>query len=192
MWPIAIRSGSRACANASRSRAPDAITRHDLELLWLENDKTVVFITPSIEQATGLSDRERVTHARKDLRRDRDLAATSGRRPSVRAISLNSSGERPGPRSPSGSHGRNRPASPRALKTMSGSRRSRSKALRCSAMSGARPSMAASIGAMRSDGFVGMAFVPNASNVGDCHEYKQTRAAEVARTSAVGAALDVG
>jgi NitT/TauT family transport system ATP-binding protein len=41
--------------------ALDAITRtqirHDLELLWLETGKTVVFITHSIEEAIGLSDR---------------------------------------------------------------------------------------------------------------------------------------
>ena len=41
--------------------ALDAITRtqirHDLELLWLETKKTVVFITHSIEEAIGLSDR---------------------------------------------------------------------------------------------------------------------------------------
>ena len=41
--------------------ALDAITRtqirHDLEMLWLETAKTVVFITHSIEEAIGLSDR---------------------------------------------------------------------------------------------------------------------------------------
>ena len=41
--------------------ALDAITRtqirHDLELLWLETKKTVMFITHSIEEAIGLSDR---------------------------------------------------------------------------------------------------------------------------------------
>lgn len=41
--------------------ALDAITRtqirHDLELLWLETRKTVMFITHSIEEAIGLSDR---------------------------------------------------------------------------------------------------------------------------------------
>jgi NitT/TauT family transport system ATP-binding protein len=41
--------------------ALDAITRtqirHDLEILWLETAKTVVFITHSIEEAIGLSDR---------------------------------------------------------------------------------------------------------------------------------------
>jgi NitT/TauT family transport system ATP-binding protein len=41
--------------------ALDAITRtqirHDLELLWLETRKTVLFITHSIEEAVGLSDR---------------------------------------------------------------------------------------------------------------------------------------
>ena len=41
--------------------ALDAITRtqirHDLEALWLESRKTVLFITHSIEQAVGLSDR---------------------------------------------------------------------------------------------------------------------------------------
>jgi NitT/TauT family transport system ATP-binding protein len=41
--------------------ALDAITRtqirHDLELLWLETHKTVLFITHSIEEAIGLSDR---------------------------------------------------------------------------------------------------------------------------------------
>lgn len=41
--------------------ALDAITRtqirHDLELLWLETRKTVVFITHSMEEAIGLSDR---------------------------------------------------------------------------------------------------------------------------------------
>lgn len=41
--------------------ALDAITRtqirHDLELLWLETQKTVLFITHSIEEAVGLSDR---------------------------------------------------------------------------------------------------------------------------------------
>ena len=41
--------------------ALDAITRtqirHDLELLWLETRKTVLFITHSIEEAIGLSDR---------------------------------------------------------------------------------------------------------------------------------------
>jgi NitT/TauT family transport system ATP-binding protein len=41
--------------------ALDAITRtqirHDLELLWMETKKTVVFITHSIEEAIGLSDR---------------------------------------------------------------------------------------------------------------------------------------
>lgn len=41
--------------------ALDAITRtqirHDLEMLWLETRKTVVFITHSIEEAVGLSDR---------------------------------------------------------------------------------------------------------------------------------------
>ena len=41
--------------------ALDAITRtqirHDLEILWLETRKTVLFITHSIEEAVGLSDR---------------------------------------------------------------------------------------------------------------------------------------
>lgn len=41
--------------------ALDAITRtqirHDLELLWMETRKTVMFITHSIEEAIGLSDR---------------------------------------------------------------------------------------------------------------------------------------
>lgn len=41
--------------------ALDAITRtqirHDLEMLWLETSKTVLFITHSIEEAVGLSDR---------------------------------------------------------------------------------------------------------------------------------------
>jgi NitT/TauT family transport system ATP-binding protein len=41
--------------------ALDAITRtqirHDLEMLWLETKKTVLFITHSIEEAIGLSDR---------------------------------------------------------------------------------------------------------------------------------------
>jgi len=41
--------------------ALDAITRtqirHDLELLWLETRKTVLFITHSVEEAVGLSDR---------------------------------------------------------------------------------------------------------------------------------------
>jgi len=41
--------------------ALDAITRtqirHDLEMLWLETGKTVLFITHSIEEAVGLSDR---------------------------------------------------------------------------------------------------------------------------------------
>ncbi|HEX2137581.1 MAG TPA: ABC transporter ATP-binding protein, partial [Microvirga sp.] len=41
--------------------ALDAITRtqirHDLEMLWLETHKTVLFITHSIEEAIGLSDR---------------------------------------------------------------------------------------------------------------------------------------
>lgn len=41
--------------------ALDAISRtqirHDLEMLWLETRKTVVFITHSIEEAIGLSDR---------------------------------------------------------------------------------------------------------------------------------------
>jgi NitT/TauT family transport system ATP-binding protein len=41
--------------------ALDAITRtqirHDLEMLWLETRKTVLFITHSIEEAIGLSDR---------------------------------------------------------------------------------------------------------------------------------------
>ena len=41
--------------------ALDAITRtqirHDLELLWMETRKTVVFITHSMEEAIGLSDR---------------------------------------------------------------------------------------------------------------------------------------
>ena len=41
--------------------ALDAISRtqirHDLELLWLETRKTVLFITHSIEEAVGLSDR---------------------------------------------------------------------------------------------------------------------------------------
>jgi NitT/TauT family transport system ATP-binding protein len=41
--------------------ALDAITRtqirHDLEMLWLETAKTVVFITHSIDEAIGLSDR---------------------------------------------------------------------------------------------------------------------------------------
>lgn len=41
--------------------ALDAITRtqirHDLELLWLETRKTVMFITHSVEEAVGLSDR---------------------------------------------------------------------------------------------------------------------------------------
>jgi NitT/TauT family transport system ATP-binding protein len=41
--------------------ALDAITRtqirHDLELLWMETRKTVLFITHSIEEAIGLSDR---------------------------------------------------------------------------------------------------------------------------------------
>lgn len=31
--------------------------RHDLELLWVETRKTVLFITHSIEEAIGLSDR---------------------------------------------------------------------------------------------------------------------------------------
>lgn len=41
--------------------ALDAITRtqirHDLEMLWLDTQKTVLFITHSIEEAVGLSDR---------------------------------------------------------------------------------------------------------------------------------------
>jgi len=41
--------------------ALDAITRtqirHDLEMLWMETKKTVLFITHSIEEAIGLSDR---------------------------------------------------------------------------------------------------------------------------------------
>lgn len=41
--------------------ALDAITRtqmrHDLELLWMEKRKTVLFITHSVEEAVGLSDR---------------------------------------------------------------------------------------------------------------------------------------
>jgi NitT/TauT family transport system ATP-binding protein len=41
--------------------ALDAITRtqmrHDLEMLWLEKRKTVLFITHSVEEAVGLSDR---------------------------------------------------------------------------------------------------------------------------------------
>jgi NitT/TauT family transport system ATP-binding protein len=41
--------------------ALDAITRtqirHDLELLWLDTRKTVLFITHSVEEAVGLSDR---------------------------------------------------------------------------------------------------------------------------------------
>jgi len=41
--------------------ALDAITRtqirHDLEMLWLDTSKTVLFITHSIEEAVGLSDR---------------------------------------------------------------------------------------------------------------------------------------
>lgn len=41
--------------------ALDAITRtqirHDLEMLWLDTQKTVLFITHSIEEAIGLSDR---------------------------------------------------------------------------------------------------------------------------------------
>jgi len=41
--------------------ALDAITRtqirHDLEMLWLETQKTILFITHSIEEAVGLSDR---------------------------------------------------------------------------------------------------------------------------------------
>ena len=41
--------------------ALDAITRtqirHDLEVLWLETRKTVLFITHSVEEAVGLSDR---------------------------------------------------------------------------------------------------------------------------------------
>ncbi len=41
--------------------ALDAITRtqirHDLEMLWMETQKTVLFITHSIEEAVGLSDR---------------------------------------------------------------------------------------------------------------------------------------
>jgi NitT/TauT family transport system ATP-binding protein len=41
--------------------ALDAITRtqirHDLEILWMETRKTVIFITHSIEEAIGLSDR---------------------------------------------------------------------------------------------------------------------------------------
>ena len=41
--------------------ALDAITRtqirHDLELLWMETRKTVLFITHSVEEAVGLSDR---------------------------------------------------------------------------------------------------------------------------------------
>jgi NitT/TauT family transport system ATP-binding protein len=41
--------------------ALDAITRtqirHDLELLWMESHKTVLFITHSIDEAIGLSDR---------------------------------------------------------------------------------------------------------------------------------------
>ncbi|NTF35052.1 ABC transporter ATP-binding protein [Rhizobium skierniewicense] len=41
--------------------ALDAITRtqirHDLEVLWMETQKTVLFITHSIEEAVGLSDR---------------------------------------------------------------------------------------------------------------------------------------
>ncbi|MBV9812873.1 MAG: ABC transporter ATP-binding protein, partial [Acetobacteraceae bacterium] len=41
--------------------ALDAITRtqirHDLELLWMETRKTVLFITHSVEEAIGLSDR---------------------------------------------------------------------------------------------------------------------------------------
>src|SRR6202043_871789 len=41
--------------------ALDAITRtqirHDLEVLWMETGKTVLFITHSLEEAIGLSDR---------------------------------------------------------------------------------------------------------------------------------------
>jgi NitT/TauT family transport system ATP-binding protein len=45
--------------------ALNAITRtqirHDLELLWMETRKTVLFLTRSIEEAIGLSDRVLVT-----------------------------------------------------------------------------------------------------------------------------------
>jgi NitT/TauT family transport system ATP-binding protein len=48
--------------------ALDAITRtqirHDLEMLWLDTRKTVLFITHSIEEAVGLSDRVLVMSTR--------------------------------------------------------------------------------------------------------------------------------
>ena len=66
--------------------AMDAITRtqirHDLELLWLETRKTVLFITHSVEEAVGLSDRilvmspspgEVVEEIRVDLPRPRPI-----------------------------------------------------------------------------------------------------------------------
>lgn len=47
--------------------ALDAITRtqmrHDLEVLWMESPKTVLFITHSVEEAIGLSDRVLVMSA---------------------------------------------------------------------------------------------------------------------------------
>jgi NitT/TauT family transport system ATP-binding protein len=47
--------------------ALDALTRtqmrHDLEVLWLETAKTVLFITHSIDEAIGLSDRVLVMSA---------------------------------------------------------------------------------------------------------------------------------
>ncbi len=76
--------------------ALDAITRtqirHDLELLWMEQAKTVVFITHSIEEAIGLSDRVSgdVADARRIVDEHCDRAAAPAPGPSRRLSELQS------------------------------------------------------------------------------------------------------
>ena len=81
--------------------ALDAITRtqirHDLEMLWLETRKTVLFITHSIEEAIGLSDRVLVMspNAGPHRRRDRDRpAAPAAGASSAKYPSFNAYAER--------------------------------------------------------------------------------------------------